>query len=93
MGQEIPGVRPAVLSAESIARLDEFLAFRHRVRNLYGFHLETRRLSELLGRLPSAWQGAKADLQSFRSLLQRAAVEDRRAPRAVCGEAAEDKVV
>jgi hypothetical protein len=28
MGQEIPGVRPAVLSAESVARLDEFLAFR-----------------------------------------------------------------
>jgi hypothetical protein len=34
MGQEIPGIRPAVLSAETVARLDEFLAFRHRVRNL-----------------------------------------------------------
>ncbi|MFQ5596128.1 MAG: hypothetical protein ACE5HA_18455 [Anaerolineae bacterium] len=40
MGQEIPGMRPAVLSADSIEKLDEFLAFRHRVRNIYTFNLE-----------------------------------------------------
>lgn len=73
MGQEIPGVRPAVLSPESVEKLDEFLAFRHRVRNLYGFNLEARRLHELLERLPTAWQSARADIESFRSLLQRAA--------------------
>jgi len=73
MGQEIPGVRPAVLSPESVEKLDEFLAFRHRVRNLYGFNLEARRLHELLERLPKAWQSARVDIESFRSLLQRAA--------------------
>ncbi len=78
MGREIPGVRPAVLSVESVERLDEFLAFRHRVRNLYGFHLEEKRLHELLERLPRAWQSARADIESFRSLLQRAAVGEER---------------
>jgi hypothetical protein len=73
MAQEIPGVRPAVLSAQSVERLDEFLAFRHRVRNLYGFNLEAKRLRELLERLPAAWQSAKADVETFRSLLQQAA--------------------
>lgn len=73
MGQEIPGVRPAVLSAESVRGLDEFLAFRHRVRNLYTFNLEAQRLHELLERLPKAWQSARADIEAFRSLLQQAA--------------------
>ncbi len=75
MGQEILKVRPAVLSAESIERVDEFLAFRHRVRNLYTFNLETERLHELLERLPDAWQSVRADIEAFRSLLQQAASE------------------
>jgi hypothetical protein len=41
MGQEISGVRPAVLSTESVERVDEFLAFRHRVRNLYTLILKS----------------------------------------------------
>ena len=70
MGQEIPEVRPAVLSDESVEKLDEFLAFRHSVRNLYTFNLEIERLYELLERLPDAWQNARSDIEEFRSLLQ-----------------------
>ena len=76
MGQEILGVRPAVLSAESVESLDEFLAFRHRVRNLYTFNLEAEPLHELLERLPGAWQSARADIEAFRRLLQQAASEE-----------------
>jgi hypothetical protein len=77
MGQEVTGVRPAVLSSETVARLDEFLAFRHRVRNLYTFNLDARRLHELLERLPAAWQSARQDIERFRSLLQQAASGER----------------
>lgn len=73
MGQEIPGVRPAVLSPESVEKLDEFLAFRHLVRNLYTFNLNPDRLHELLTRLPNAWQTARADIEAFRDLLEQAA--------------------
>ncbi|HEY85884.1 MAG TPA: antitoxin [Chloroflexi bacterium] len=73
MGQEIPGVRPAVLSTETIGKLDEFLAFRHRVRNLYTFNLDAERLRILLQRLPDAWFSAKTDLETFNSLLRQAA--------------------
>ncbi|MBN1992886.1 MAG: hypothetical protein JW953_09280 [Anaerolineae bacterium] len=79
MGQQIPNVRPAVLSAETVEKLDEFLAFRHRVRNLYAFNLETERLYELLERLPDTWQRAKADLEIFNELLKQAASEDKNA--------------
>jgi len=76
MGQEISGVRPPVLSTDSIEKLDEFLAFRHRVRNIYTFHLDKERLYELLRRLPEAWQHAQADIQIFNNLLRQAAEDE-----------------
>ena len=59
MKQEIVGTRPAVLSTESTEKLDEFLAFRHRVRNLYTFKLEAHRLHELLVKI--TWGMAKRE--------------------------------
>jgi len=76
MGQEMPGVRPAVLSAESVERVDEFLAFRHRVRNIYTFNLTPDRLHELLSRLPAAWQSMRADVEAFRSLILQATMAE-----------------
>jgi hypothetical protein len=40
MAKEIPEARPAVLSAETVALLDDFLAFRHRIRSIYAFNLD-----------------------------------------------------
>lgn len=37
MHMEISDLRPAVLSAEAMKMLDEFLRFRHVVRNIYAF--------------------------------------------------------
>jgi hypothetical protein len=76
MGWEIPGVRPSVLSIDSIEKLDEFLAFRHRVLNIYTFHLDAERLHELLTRLSDAWQHAQADIQIFTNLLRQAAGDE-----------------
>ena len=73
MTQEMPGVRPPVLSGLSAQRLTEFLAFRHRVRNLYTFNLNASRLHELVERLPAAWESARADIEAFRNLMQQAA--------------------
>ena len=47
----IKGVRPAVISKKLAAELDEFLAFRHLFRNIYGFELEGGRLDELAAKL------------------------------------------
>jgi hypothetical protein len=44
MAKEIPEARPAVLSAETVALLDDFLAFRHRIRSIYAFNLNAERL-------------------------------------------------
>ncbi len=72
MAQEIPNVRPSVLTAESAENLKEFLAFRHLVRNLYAFDLNPERLSYLINHLPDTWKIVKADIEAFRSLLKEA---------------------
>jgi hypothetical protein len=72
MSREAPGLRAAVLSPESARKLEEFLTFRHKVRNLYTFNFEPERLRELLRHLPHAWDSARADMVAFCSLLEEA---------------------
>jgi hypothetical protein len=47
MGLAIEGIRPAVLSRESVAALRELLSFRHFFRHAYAVELDAERLSIL----------------------------------------------
>lgn len=76
MAKELPEVRPAVISAKTEALLDDFLAFSHRIRSLYAFHLDPERLELLFNRLPEALSEVKQDLENFCRLLAAAASED-----------------
>ena len=70
MGSDIEGVRPAVLSQETLDLLDEFMRFRHRVRNIYSFNLIPERLKNLIEKLPSAHDKATGDLSAFAQFLE-----------------------
>ena len=43
----------------------EYLRFRHRVRNLYGFELETIRVAELAAKLPGRWKRLAKAVDAF----------------------------
>jgi hypothetical protein len=43
----VHGIRPALLSQDLAAELDEYLAFRHVFRNIYGFELKGERVVRL----------------------------------------------
>jgi len=73
MTQEVSEARPAVLSNETAALLDDFLAFRHLIRNLYAFNLDAERLKQLFDQLPNAFSQARKDLETFCKLLEAAA--------------------
>ncbi len=73
MGLEIPKVRPAVLSEESIKALDEFLGFRHVFRHAYGIDLDWDRLKVLLQELPKSFESVKKDLLLFLDYIQKSA--------------------
>lgn len=62
---EIKGVRPAVLSKTLAAELDEYLAFRHLFRNIYGFELESERLDKLVEKFAKTAKSFQQEIQGF----------------------------
>lgn len=62
--------RPPVISEELAGVLMEYLAFRHRVRNIYGFQLQWERMARLIGDLPDTVQKIKAELTVFIKKIQ-----------------------
>lgn len=69
MATEVRSVRPAVISDRDVAILDEYLRFRHVVRNVYAFELDPERVRDLARRLPGAFQGVKERLSAFAEYL------------------------
>lgn len=70
MATDIPEIRPAVLSKESLALLDEFRGFRHVVRNVYTFNFNPQRIELLVEQLRPTYESASSDLQAFASFLE-----------------------
>lgn len=66
----VEGIRPPVLSEELAAELDEYLAFRHVFRNIYGFELKGERIIRLSKRLPHVAGRLKEEIGAFRKLLE-----------------------
>ena len=62
--------RPALLSSASVTSLRDYLAFRHVVRNIYGFELDQARVEQLVNRYPGVWQQVEADCRRFVSWLE-----------------------
>ncbi|MEW6328436.1 MAG: hypothetical protein AB1487_12750 [Thermodesulfobacteriota bacterium] len=71
MSLEITDVRPPVISKETAKLLHEFLAFRHVVRNIYGFELDSERLTRLIEKSKEVFGRFKQDLQDFLQFLDK----------------------
>jgi hypothetical protein len=69
---DIPGIRPAVLSPETCAALDEFMRFRHVVRNVYAFQLDGKRVAQLVQEAQALMKRIAAELEGFAAFLERA---------------------
>ncbi|VAW31670.1 hypothetical protein MNBD_CHLOROFLEXI01-4502 [hydrothermal vent metagenome] len=70
MAQDLPAVRPAVISQENAAQLDEFRRFRHLVRNVYTINLTPTKMEGLLRALPLLWSKPRAELLAFADYLE-----------------------
>ncbi len=69
LAAEMPGLRPAVLSGEARACLEDYRGFRHVVRNLYTFRLRAARLQDLVDALPGCRALVERDLRRFADFL------------------------
>ena len=76
MGVQVPNVRPAVLSVASVRALDEFLRFRHVVRNVYAFALDPGQIERLASRARPAFERAQTDLLACADFLDGLATAD-----------------
>lgn len=65
MNRDVPGLRPAIIQPETYKYLEDFLDFRHKVRNLYGFELDWKKLRPALALAESVSPLVVADLETF----------------------------
>jgi hypothetical protein len=71
MGLDLPKVRPPVLTRESVQRLDEYLRFRHVVRNVYTFSFDPERIGRLVKELETVFEQTKQELAAFGDFLEK----------------------
>jgi hypothetical protein len=76
MRMSLPQVRPHVLSGETVKALDEFLRFRHVVRNIYAFEFDPERIDHLVQRLGPCFEAVQRELWTFADLLVQLARDD-----------------
>ncbi len=73
MQSDLPELRPPVLSTEAVRMLDEFLRFRHVVRNIYAFQFDPERIARLVSQMRPALAVSQMDLSAFVSFLEQVA--------------------
>jgi len=70
MTEEVPGIRPAVISPETKGALEDLRRFRHVARNIYGFNIKPAKISSLVDKLPEATDRIRNDLSAFAQFLR-----------------------
>ena len=70
MVQDIEGVRPALVSPDNAAKLDEFRRFRHLVRHVYTMNLTPDKMVGLISNLPELWPKLRSELLAFADFLE-----------------------
>lgn len=73
MQMDLPTLRPPVLSTEAAQMLDEFVRFRHVVRNIYAFQFDPERVARLVNQMRPTWVQTQTDLFTFVAFLEQVA--------------------
>jgi HepT-like protein len=74
--EEIPGLRPAVLSESAKTMLERYRRLRHVVRVIYTFRLEPQKLEEHTRALRPTYVAVKNELDAFAALLEQRSKEN-----------------
>lgn len=76
VAEERRQVRPAVISSKTLEALDEYLRFRHVVRNIYAFEFDADRVGRLVRDLDPTFSRVRVELQAFGDFLERLSGSD-----------------
>jgi hypothetical protein len=70
MNLEIPGLRPKIISKDLLMQLNEFLGFRHVVRNVYTFEFNPKRIEDLVNNIRISFNDLKEQIENFNNFLK-----------------------
>jgi hypothetical protein len=70
MAEELPGVRPAVISARTKSMLETYLGFRHVVRHVYAYKFNPSKMKPLVEELPTVFARLQEELIAFARFLE-----------------------
>jgi hypothetical protein len=76
MQMTLPQLRPPVVLPETGTLLDEYMRFRHVVRNVYAFDFELERIAPLVQRLRPCFTRVQNELEGFAAWLEQLAQAD-----------------
>jgi hypothetical protein len=66
---DLPGLRPPVITTTTQNLLDDYRSFRHRIRNIYTYHIEPKKVEALVIKLPEMYASVRADMDRFLDFL------------------------
>ncbi len=70
MGADVIELRPPVLSTQVVQALDEYMRFRHVVRNIYAFQFDPERIERLVNQMRPTFVQAQSELFAFSTFLE-----------------------
>jgi len=70
MSIEVPGVRPSVITGVLKENLEEYLGFRHVIRNVYTHHLNPDKMKNLVTKSSSILSTIEVELTEFAEFLK-----------------------
>ena len=70
MAEEIPEMRPAVISDSSLVRLSDYRGFRHVVRNVYTYNFDPLKMQKLVDEAPGLFAKVRSELLAFADFLE-----------------------
>jgi len=76
MTVELPQIRPAVIGESTRRCLDEFLRFRHVVRNVYAFDFDRHRIESLVEKARPCFGLVRTEILAFADVLQQLAQDE-----------------
>jgi len=65
MSLEIPEIRPALISTSIRTDLDEIRRFRHVVRSIYAYKIESKPVLKLANKIPTIWKDLEGEIRQF----------------------------
>ena len=70
MTGEIPDVRPAVISPQTLESLEEYRGFRHVVRNVYSYNFDPNKIEMLVENISATYDNIRDQLIIFVKFLR-----------------------